>query len=75
MKDIKKTVMMTICCWTMAMATSVWAQKSEELKVGQKIPDLIIKETLHGSQTVNLKNLYKDGLLIIDFWATWCTPV
>lgn len=65
---------MTICCWTMAMATSVWAQKSEELKVGQKIPDLIIKETLHGSQTVNLKNLYKDGLLIIDFWATWCTP-
>ena len=44
---------------------------AEGLKIGDKIPEL---------DTVNLEGKpvrlsdFKDKILIIDFWATWCVP-
>lgn len=35
--------------------------QTKPLQIGDTVP-------------VRLKNLYKDGLLIINFWATWCGP-
>ena len=39
---------------------------------GTKIPDLEIK-MLNGQRT-SIYKLLKKGPLLIDFWATWCTP-
>ncbi|RZL98679.1 MAG: redoxin domain-containing protein, partial [Pedobacter sp.] len=50
---------------------SSFAQK--QLKIGDTIPDLYISGFLNHPGT-QLSTLHKDGLLIINFWATWCGP-
>nr|WP_199080119.1 TlpA disulfide reductase family protein [Pedobacter sp. ASV19] len=56
------------------LAFAGFAQQ-KEIKIGDKIPDLVIDHIIgQSSNKIELKDLYKDGLLIIDFWATWCVP-
>lgn len=44
-------------------------------EIGSKLPDLKIKGPfIIGNQTSSVADLYKKGGLIINFWATWCTP-
>ncbi|WP_214228830.1 TlpA disulfide reductase family protein [Pedobacter sp. B4-66] len=58
------------------LTANVFAQqKLKEIKIGDKIPDLLIQGIINQkSNKVQLKELYKDGLLIIDFWGTFCVP-
>lgn len=50
-------------------------QSISPLKVGDKIPDFVFKNLQNTSnKTQNASMLYKNGLLIINFWATWCVP-
>jgi len=43
--------------------------------IGSKLPDLKIKGPfIIGNQKSSVADLYKKGGLIINFWATWCTP-
>lgn len=43
--------------------------------IGNKMPDLKIDGTfVNGDQKSTLPDLYKKGGLIINFWATWCSP-
>jgi thiol-disulfide isomerase/thioredoxin len=57
------------------MLTSTALAQHKELKVGDNLPDLLIGGVINQkSKQVKLKELYKDGLLLIDFWATWCVP-
>lgn len=39
---------------------------------GKKAPDFKL-EDLNG-KTVELKSVYKKGITILSFWATWCKP-
>jgi thiol-disulfide isomerase/thioredoxin len=50
-------------------------KNNRELQIGDKLPDITI-EDINGppGRKIQLRELYKDGLLIIDFWATWCVP-
>lgn len=39
----------------------------------QSLPDIVLKD-LKG-KAVNIKSFSKDGkIVIVNFWATWCTP-
>ena len=44
----------------------------ENTDSGSTIPDLKVR-LLNGSSTT-LHQLFQDGPLLIDFWATWCVP-
>lgn len=49
--------------------------KTQEIKIGEALPDVFLTNILGKANTkLRLKDLYKDKLLIIDFWATWCVP-
>src|SRR5665213_2138015 len=50
-------------------------QPQTQLKIGDKVPDLLIANFLGRSHSaMKLSELYKNGGLIINFWATWCAP-
>lgn len=70
----KQLKLITIWLFLLGMPTTLLAQ-NQELKIGDKVPDLIVTKLIHSQKKqVKLSNLYKKGLLIIDFWATWCSP-
>lgn len=46
----------------------------KELKVGELMPDLLVKNVInHPEGEIQLSD-YQGKLLILDFWATWCAP-
>lgn len=45
-----------------------------DIKIGDTIPNIEIKKVFNSNKTYSISNLYKPGLLIINFWATWCVP-
>jgi thiol-disulfide isomerase/thioredoxin len=47
--------------------------KIASLNIGDKIPDVVIEHILN-HQRIKLSNLSAQGLLIVNFWATWCVP-
>lgn len=50
------------------------------LKIGQKVPDDImdlpirIVNDIYGRDSITLRELSADKMLVLDFWATWCPP-
>lgn len=46
-----------------------------QVQIGDKIPATVLKNFLPDTTLQkNLSEFYKGKLLIIDFWATWCSP-
>nr|WP_320000124.1 TlpA family protein disulfide reductase [uncultured Draconibacterium sp.] len=44
------------------------------LKVGDPVPDILLKDLVnYPKETARLSD-FEGQLLILDFWATWCTP-
>nr|MBC7614263.1 redoxin family protein [Pseudopedobacter sp.] len=44
------------------------------LKVGDQMPELVLAHSINSNaSSINLKD-YRGKLLILDFWATWCSP-
>jgi thiol-disulfide isomerase/thioredoxin len=47
----------------------------KQFHIGDKIPDFKFTKVLHSkAKNISASSLYKPGLLIINFWATWCVP-
>lgn len=48
---------------------------TQGLKIGDKIPNLTVVMLNKGEhQSYKIQDLYEHGLLIMNFWATWCVP-
>lgn len=59
----------------LVLALGTYGQQKSELKVGDQIPNLEIQHIINrSSDKIILKELYKNGLLLIDFWFTSCVP-
>ncbi|MGY0036293.1 TlpA family protein disulfide reductase [Pedobacter sp. NJ-S-72] len=45
------------------------------LQIGQKVPDILLKNMHNYKKTKTAKiSDFEGKLLILDFWATWCSP-
>jgi thiol-disulfide isomerase/thioredoxin len=79
MKKITIYIVLAMLCLNFA----VMAQNSKpptNLKIGDKVPEITISNILNykdstGKPSTSAKiSEFKGKLLILDFWATWCTP-
>ncbi|MBB6131716.1 TlpA family protein disulfide reductase [Mucilaginibacter lappiensis] len=44
------------------------------LKIGDQVPDVILSQISKATVSTTKLSDYKGKLLILDFWATWCSP-
>jgi thiol-disulfide isomerase/thioredoxin len=63
-----------------AIGVALSADSIKPLQIGDSIPSVLwnlplqmIKAGQEGSTTIKLRD-YGDKLIILDFWATWCSP-
>lgn len=64
--------MAVLCVFFYAQAQSIPIRKP--LKVGDTIPDVVLDKVLNfKTKSIRLSN-FKDKLVLIDLWATWCAP-
>jgi uncharacterized protein (TIGR03435 family) len=48
------------------------AGQAQELAPQDQLPEIVLPKTLNGA--ISKTSSYKGKLLVIDFWATWCSP-
>lgn len=77
---LNKTVMTKIllsCLLYLSVGLSTYAQQLKQysnIKIGEKVPDVTIAN-IHNYTSASVKiSDFKEKLLILDFWATWCSP-
>lgn len=46
----------------------------KEIGIGEKLPDLFISNLINTKQASISTRDFRGKMLILDFWATWCTP-
>jgi thiol-disulfide isomerase/thioredoxin len=59
-------------CWKPARAQRIAGFKP--LQIGDTVPDVTINNILHYKTKAAKFSDFKGKLLILDFWATWCSP-
>ncbi|MBB5639036.1 thiol-disulfide isomerase/thioredoxin [Pedobacter cryoconitis] len=77
MKKITINIVMAMLCLifnSYAQQNKVADPKGNGLQIGQKIPDVMLKN-IHNYKAKTAKiSDFEGKLLILDFWATWCSP-
>jgi len=50
------------------------AINEREAQIGARVPNLEFKHLINDSETHSRLYDYKEDIIILDFWATWCGP-
>ncbi len=67
----RKICLLALLC---LFGSAVAQNKNSGLVIGDRVPDVVLTGVInHSSDQIRLSE-YKGKLLIIDFWATWCSP-
>lgn len=54
---------------------SLWAQnRYQEVRIGEKCPDIRLSPILNYYRSSARISDFRGKVLILDFWATWCSP-
>ncbi|MBS1519857.1 MAG: TlpA family protein disulfide reductase [Bacteroidetes bacterium] len=70
---MKNELKYIICITVMLMASQVKGQQIKEVHIGEQVPDIQLSGFYNDSTKVTqLKDLYKNKLLLLDFWGSWC---
>jgi len=76
----EKTYKIGLLLLLMLIQTAIQAQTQyiTSLRIGEKVPEELWKMsftavTQEGGENISLGN-YRDKLIILDFWSTWCAP-
>ncbi|WP_316837260.1 TlpA disulfide reductase family protein [Pedobacter nutrimenti] len=74
--NLKKTTNIILLLITLfSIGTYGQDQKIKALKIGDKVPDFLIDNIKNSEfKTRKASDLYGAGLLIINFWETYCVP-
>jgi thiol-disulfide isomerase/thioredoxin len=68
---MKKLFITLLAAFSMSLA--VQAQYSNEaIQIGQKAPELSFANP--AGETINLSDVYRKRIVLVDFWASWCRP-
>lgn len=75
-KTIQIIVMATFCLFFSTVKAQIQIDSIKPLRVGDHLPKAFweVKHQVYEQDKVTQQDLskYKDRLLILDFWATWC---
>lgn len=71
---MKNKLKFTVCITlVMLMASQVKGQQIKEIHIGDQVPNVQLSGFYNDTTKVtNLKDLYKNKLLLLDFWGSWC---
>ena len=70
---MKKTIK-TIATATLCILFSISVPAQTPLKIGDKVPDITINNIINYKTTSAKLSDFEGKLLILDFWANWCSP-
>jgi len=77
MKKLTINIVLAILCLNFngyAQQDKPVVPQKDGLQIGQKVPDILLKN-MHNYKTKTAKiSDFEGKLLILDFWATWCSP-
>lgn len=63
-----------LCAFQALGQTDKEAVSGTELRIGDRLPDVSITNLVNtGKSSLSTKD-FRGKMLILDFWATWCTP-
>lgn len=62
------------CLWAMLCLSVMYAQPQKQLSIGDSVPDLALDHVLNAPFSKSSLYHFKSRLLILDFFATWCSP-
>jgi thiol-disulfide isomerase/thioredoxin len=68
---LKICLMGLLCLFFTASAHPI--NKVKPLKIGDQVPDILVANLLNYSDGSLKLNAFKNKILILDFWATWCS--
>jgi len=77
----EKTYKIGLLLLLMLIQTAIHAKQAQyitPLRIGDKVPEELWKMSFtavnqEGGENISLGN-YRDKLIILDFWSTWCSP-
>ncbi len=70
---MKKTIQTIVLAALCLFLSSAARAQTKPLKIGDQVPDIIINNIINYKSSSAKLSDFKGKLLILDFWATWCS--